>query len=194
MDEGAGQIRQDVNEIIRTRTAMAEKLEQLEARIQDTVVEAKAAVLDVVDNVKDTAEDFVERTRRTLDPVYQTQQHPWAMIGAAAAAGYLLARLGAGESVRGNGALRTGEYPGTPEEEAARRVSPIASRVSQWQQAMVEGLTDQVQDELSRVKGALVVVGRTFLRDMAKQALAMLTESLETSPRQVRRPYPNGQQ
>ena len=83
MGEGAGQIRQDVNEIIRTRTAMAEKLEQLEARIQDTVVEAKAAVLDVVDNVKDTAEDFVERTRRTLDPVYQTQQHPWAMIGAA---------------------------------------------------------------------------------------------------------------
>jgi CHASE3 domain sensor protein len=90
MDEGTGQIRQDVSDIIKTRAAMAEKLQRLEDRIQDTVEGAKAAVLDVVENVKDTAEDLVDRTKRTFDPLYQTEQHPLVMI-VAAAAGLLVA-------------------------------------------------------------------------------------------------------
>jgi hypothetical protein len=194
MDEGTGQIRQDVSDIIRTRAAMAEKLQLLEDRIQDTVEGAKAAVLDVVENVKDTAEDLLDRTKRTFDPFYQTEQHPLVMIGAAAALGYWLGRLTAGDHIADKGDLRMGEYPGTPDEarRGRSRLAPITSQLQQAQQAIVEGFMDQVHDEVSRVKGALAIAARTFLRGVAKQALDMLAETLEASAGPVRRPYSNG--
>jgi len=54
-------------EIEATRAAMADKIETLEARVGDVIKDAK----------------------RSVSPVYQTQQHPWLMVGIAAAVGYL---------------------------------------------------------------------------------------------------------
>jgi hypothetical protein len=55
-------------EIEATRAAMAEKIETLEARVGGVIEDAK----------------------RSVNPKYQTQQHPWVMMGVAVAAGYLL--------------------------------------------------------------------------------------------------------
>ena len=86
-------IAEDLSEISQTRASMTHKLAMLEERVQDTVEEAKATVMDVMDQVKETAEDLAVRTKRTFDPVYQTGQHPWVMLGGAIVAGFLLARL-----------------------------------------------------------------------------------------------------
>ncbi len=90
MDERSDPISQDVSDIADTRAAMAEKLEQLEERVQETMREAKMSVLDIVDHVRDTAESFIDRTEKVveqtkqgLDPRYQTNRHPWLMMGAA---------------------------------------------------------------------------------------------------------------
>jgi ElaB/YqjD/DUF883 family membrane-anchored ribosome-binding protein len=185
MDKGTSEIRDeiknDVSDILRTRLAMAKKLELLEGRIQDTVEETKAAMLEVVDTVRDTAEDFVDRAKRSMNPIYQVQQHPWIMLGTAVLGGFLLARY-ASQDRSGNShrTMPPGEYSGTPAEEGERSVSSrFMSRMSGWQDDMMTELTDQVQNELTHVKGALMTAAQTFLREMAKQALHLITDALE---------------
>jgi hypothetical protein len=198
MDEGAGPIRDeiknDVSDILRTRLAMAEKLELLEGRIQDTVEETKAAVLDVVDTVRETAEDLVDRTKRSMNPIYQAQQHPWIMLGTAVLGGFLLARYGSHDrSGNGHRTMPRGEYSGTPAEERERGVSSrLMSRMSGWQDDMMTELMDQVQNELTHVKGALLTAAQIFLRDMAKQALRLITDPLERAATGGRPGNPNG--
>jgi hypothetical protein len=55
-------------EIEATRAAMAEKIETLEARVGGVIEDAK----------------------RSVNPKYQTQQHPWAMMAIAVTTGFLL--------------------------------------------------------------------------------------------------------
>jgi ElaB/YqjD/DUF883 family membrane-anchored ribosome-binding protein len=199
MDEGASQIRDEINndvsDILRTRLAMAEKLGLLEGRIQDTVEETKAAVLDVVDTVRETAEEFVDRTKRSMNPIYQAQQHPWVMLGTAVLGGFLLARYGRQDRRAGTQqrTMSPGEYPGTPAERQGRGVSSrFMSRVSGWQDDMMTELMDQLQNELTHVKGALIIAAQTFLRDMARQALHLITDPLERAAIGGRRGNPNG--
>lgn len=68
MDNAQREIR---NEIEATRAGMVEKIATLENRVDCTI-----------DGVK-----------RSLDPKYQTEQHPWLAMGLAIAAGYLLSGL-----------------------------------------------------------------------------------------------------
>jgi hypothetical protein len=67
-------------EIEVTRAAMADKIETLEARVGDAIKDAK----------------------RSVSPVYQTQQRPWLMVGIAVAVGYLFEGL-----LFGSGSSRT---------------------------------------------------------------------------------------
>ena len=105
MDQGRGDIGQDVRDILETRNAISEKLEILEHRFQETVQGTRTAVEEVVDRtkstveemvdrVRDTADDFVDRTKQTFDPTYQVQQHPWAMVGGAILVGYAWRKAG----------------------------------------------------------------------------------------------------
>jgi ElaB/YqjD/DUF883 family membrane-anchored ribosome-binding protein len=160
-------ISEDLNDIAETRASMTNKLVLLEERVQDAVEEAKATVLDVMDNVKGTAEDLAERTKRTFDPIYQTNQHPWIMLGGAIVAGYVLARLGANAAAspslpRANGALST-----------------LGAKVSEIQRGLVDDVVRQAQDEVEHIKDAVVLAARGFMRDLAKEGLAVLAELLE---------------
>jgi len=68
MDNTQREIR---NEIEATRANMVQKIATLEDRVDSTIQEVK----------------------RSVDPKYQTQQHPWLAVGLAVAAGYLLSGL-----------------------------------------------------------------------------------------------------
>jgi len=77
MDQGAGRITQDLKDIAETREAIAHKLDLVEQRVQDTVQAAKSTVSDVVEkiqgtteNVRETAEEFVGKTKLALNPSY----------------------------------------------------------------------------------------------------------------------------
>ena len=126
MDQRADDLEQNIAEtrhdIEETRASMSEKLELLEERVRDTLVETKTAVGDIVENVKDTVdgtldavketvggakstvENIVENVKGTMDDTvtmvkqsfdlrYQVEQHPWLMVGGSVVAGSVLASL-----------------------------------------------------------------------------------------------------
>ncbi|MGH7852539.1 MAG: DUF3618 domain-containing protein [Candidatus Binatia bacterium] len=68
MDNAQSEIR---NEIEATRAGMAEKIATLEDRVDCTI----------------------QGVKRSFDPRYQTEQHPWLAIGLSVAAGYWLSGL-----------------------------------------------------------------------------------------------------
>lgn len=68
MDNAQREIR---NEIEATRAGMVQKIATLEERVDSTI----------------------KGVKRSIDPKYQTEQHPWAAVGLAVAAGYLLTGL-----------------------------------------------------------------------------------------------------
>jgi len=76
-----------------TRDDLTTKVEALEQRVMDTVDEARTAVLDTVAAVKGTVRDTVDSFKQAIDLRHQVRNHPWAALGGAVAAGYVLARL-----------------------------------------------------------------------------------------------------
>jgi len=80
-------------EIEATRAAMADKIETLEARVGGAIQGAK----------------------RSVNPKYQTQQHPLVMVGIAVVVGYLLKGVLFGKASRSR---KGRKYPNDPERRA----------------------------------------------------------------------------
>jgi hypothetical protein len=76
-----------------TRASLTEKLETLEHQVVDTVHDATTAVADTVETVKEAVQGTVETVKDTFDVRVQVERHPWAMMGASVALGYLGGRL-----------------------------------------------------------------------------------------------------
>jgi ElaB/YqjD/DUF883 family membrane-anchored ribosome-binding protein len=183
MDKRSDPISQDVSDIADTRAAMAEKLEQLEERVQETMRETKMSVLDIVDHVRDTAESFIDRTEKVveqtkqgLDPRYQTNRHPWLMMGAAVLAGFVIGTIEHRQtSGRPVGSSRYA-YQGPPYGRGSRHVP----RTNIW-----DGVVGKLQEEIEYAKRALMKEGRTFIHDFFQQVLPALLTPLH--PRRPQR-------
>jgi ElaB/YqjD/DUF883 family membrane-anchored ribosome-binding protein len=181
MDKRSDPISQDVSDIADTRAAMAEKLEQLEERVQETMRETKMSVLDIVDHVRDTAESFIDRTEKVveqtkqgLDPRYQTNRHPWLMMGAAVLAGFVIGTI---EHRQTSGRLvGSSRSQGPP----YGRGSRLVPRTNIW-----DGVVGKVQEEIEYAKRALMKEGRTFIHDFFQQVLPALLTPLH--PRRPQR-------
>jgi ElaB/YqjD/DUF883 family membrane-anchored ribosome-binding protein len=87
-----------------TRESLGEKVSLLEQQVvgkiqsatdavQDTVQSVRSAVESTVETVtgtvKDTVESVTEGAKEVLDVKKHTREHPWAMVGGAAAVGFL---------------------------------------------------------------------------------------------------------
>jgi len=79
-----------------TRASLAEKLDTLENEVLGTVHNATAAVANTVEDVKsvvgsvtESIEGTVESVKEAFNLSEQVRRHPWAMLGGAAAAGFL---------------------------------------------------------------------------------------------------------
>src|SRR5437667_3076637 len=77
------------HEIDETASSLKDKLETLENEVLGTVKEATETVEETISNVKETVQDTVQAVKRTFDLRYQTEQHPWLMVGGSAAAGFV---------------------------------------------------------------------------------------------------------
>jgi ElaB/YqjD/DUF883 family membrane-anchored ribosome-binding protein len=97
MDNEPEMIRREMAE---TRASLTDKLEMLEDKVVDTVLDATSAVHDTVENVKDavqetvtsvkdTVSDTVEGVRDVFNLSLQVDRHPCLMMGAAVAVGYI---------------------------------------------------------------------------------------------------------
>jgi len=164
-----------VRAILETRTAISQKLEMLEHRIQETVDGTKSTVEELVDRVKEAADDFVDRTKQTFDPTHQVHQHPWAMVGGAIVVGYVLGLLEARvASEAGRQGVSSYDAPARTGEIAS--AMPAASSLSQsdlWQD-----LSREVSEEIEHAKQALLEVGRSFVHEFFQQAIPALGASV----------------
>lgn len=73
-------IKQDIDDI---RESMVAKIEAIEDKVKGTVE-------DTVEKVKGSVEDTVETVRQAFDIKQQVGNHPWAALGIAVVAGYVL--------------------------------------------------------------------------------------------------------
>jgi len=83
------------HEMEATRASLADKLDTLENQVLGTVHDATAAVAHTVEDVKsvvgsvtESIQDTVESVKETLNLSEQVRQHPWGMLGGAAAVGF----------------------------------------------------------------------------------------------------------
>lgn len=87
MDQKQSVILQDIDQ---TRAELTAKIGQLEGQVRDTVETAKATVEGTIENIKGNIKGTVENVKKTIDPIRQTKEHPWIMVGASAATGIFL--------------------------------------------------------------------------------------------------------
>jgi ElaB/YqjD/DUF883 family membrane-anchored ribosome-binding protein len=180
-------IRQNIEE---TRSALTEKLESLEQEVKDTVTGAKEAVTETVEAVKETVEntvstvketvhETVSTVKRTFDLRYQTDQHPWTMVGGSLAAGFVAGclvptpgrrwanqawdRVHGSASSSGNGS--TTSY--RPVE------NTLTSQPTQPEEpGLLSGLADQFQGEIAQLKGLAIGTALGILRDTVTRSLS----------------------
>jgi ElaB/YqjD/DUF883 family membrane-anchored ribosome-binding protein len=62
-------------------------------QLQETIGEAKGAVDNMLERVKDTTHETVERVKPVADLLNQVQQNPWLLLGSAILMGYILGSL-----------------------------------------------------------------------------------------------------
>ena len=100
-----------------TRTVMTEKIDMIEGRVNETMEGTKATISNVVgkvkgveetienakvtidsllETIKHTMEETIERVKYTATLIEQVDQNPWIMFGSAVLTGYVLAGLSEG--------------------------------------------------------------------------------------------------
>jgi uncharacterized protein with von Willebrand factor type A (vWA) domain len=111
MDQRESQVGKDIEN---TRAVMAEKIEMIEDRVnetvegtkstidnvmhkvkdvQGTIEDAKSTVDDLLETIKQTMEETIERVKSTASLIEQVDQNPWIMFGSAILTGYILSSL-----------------------------------------------------------------------------------------------------
>ena len=111
MDQKQSQVGKDIEN---TRAVMAEKIEMIEDRVnetmegtkstidnvmhkvkdvQGTIEDAKSTVDNLLDTIKQTMEETMERVKSTASLIEQVDQNPWIMFGSAILTSYILSSL-----------------------------------------------------------------------------------------------------
>jgi ElaB/YqjD/DUF883 family membrane-anchored ribosome-binding protein len=121
MDQRTSDVEEDLKDILRTRLALADKLQLLEQRVEETVQGTKNAALDVINHARNTAVDFVESATESLDPTIQASRRPWVLVGTAIAIGFAAGLI---EQRR----RRSGVYAYYPPEAEGADVMPSEGR------------------------------------------------------------------
>lgn len=114
MDQRQSQVGKDIEN---TRAVMAEKIDMIEDRVnetmegtkstidnvmhkvkdvQGTIEDAKSTVDNLLETIKQTMEETMERVKSTASLIEQVDQNPWIMFGSAVLTGYILSSLNRG--------------------------------------------------------------------------------------------------
>jgi ElaB/YqjD/DUF883 family membrane-anchored ribosome-binding protein len=214
MDQRAHDVEEDLKNILQTRLALADKIETLERRVQETVQTTKTAALDALDQAKNTAADWIESTTQQLNPSLQAGRRPWVMVGTAIAIGLLAGlaeqhrrgtrvypyyppRAGGADVMpeRGQSDLPSGVHPfygreaprrseGSRNPDASRSDRPMAGLLGPLRDMWNE-LTDELAQERSRLQNTALHAGRLFIQDVVRIAGQSLLDQLSRPGRKV---------
>jgi len=169
-------------EMADTRSALTEKLVALEDRVKSTVESAQFTVEQTVETVKESVHDTVRSVKRTFDVSYQVDQHPWAMVGASVAAGFMLGKAltekppvviasnGIGNGHPNSLSAMTGSAP--------RREHSVV-RHSAKRSSAKKGFLGQFHEEIGMLEKAAIGTMMGLARDWLKQAIPPLAPHLE---------------
>jgi hypothetical protein len=155
-----------------TRCSISEKLELLERRVVDTVEGATHAVNDTVDSVKESVRESVHSLQTNLDPIRQTDRHPWTMFAVCMGAGYAAGRvIEGGLSSRPAIIDQPASWPNpSPASEAAHHNGHSGGSSS-----FLDKIVKPLEPDFRRLKemgiGMLFGVVRDFLQDVAPEPI-----------------------
>ena len=197
MDNGAVRIAQDIQAMVQTRVAIAEKLGAIEQHVGTTMHHARTTMTELADKTTSSVRDTMQVTQEALDPRVHVARHPWVFVGGSLVLGYavgalyrrgwrittgvmpyyppgakgpaVMPRNGSPSSER----RESGVYPFYPELERdkGRGARGQADRISVWSE-----LEGALHDELGVVRNGVVRFGRSLLREMVRQAVPALVQ------------------
>lgn len=189
MDKGMDHIAQDVNNIVQTRTAIADKLDKLEHRFTSTVEDAKMMAEDFVDRAQTVVEDAVESVKDMTDPSRLASSYPWLMVSGAIITGFAVGRLFTqGESrvipyyppgshaanvmpeSASEPTTKEGVYPFYPPSSVDESPTSNSSSSSPTS-SILTYVGPIIAEALGQVRGDLVEIGKSTLRAWLKEAV-----------------------
>lgn len=197
------QVNQSDPDIIRlqmeqTRSSLAEKLEVLEKKVTDTVLEATEAVSETVESVKETVTETVttvkdtvtdtvgtvkETLSSTVDSVYHTldlraqvEEHPLIMFGGSIAVGFLSGWFlgGATQGGQTGSSNLSSSSPSEPVPAPAPAWSSPSSRgfetpAARSRPSWFDRLTETFGSEIDKLKGMAIGTLGSVVRDVLTQ-------------------------
>jgi ElaB/YqjD/DUF883 family membrane-anchored ribosome-binding protein len=167
-------------DIDQTRSDLAQKVEQLEEKVRDTVLSATENVNDTIESVTSTVQQTVHSVQQTFDVNYQMQQRPWLLIGGAVVVGFVVGAavsrqrsgMGWGRSGRPADFSPSAESPQAP----AERFAPQPESRGP---SLVSNLLTQFGPEINKVKEVAIGYLVGMARDAIKDALPALGSQIE---------------
>jgi ElaB/YqjD/DUF883 family membrane-anchored ribosome-binding protein len=197
------EIRRDIEH---TRASLTEKLETLEQGVKDSVKSATNAVVDTVETVKQTVESTVDSVKGKVEGTVQTvketfsfshqvDEHPWAVVGSAFVAGFVIGsflttgrsrqrvpppesngRPGPPEFSTGPVGLAKSDFAPITEPPAAAR-EPQPRRPGFWSEAL-STFAPEIEQAKKLAIGAALGVVRDILKDSVPENMSPQVEDL----------------
>jgi len=166
-DQKLDEIRSDMAQ---TRVALADKLSALQDKVFGTV-----------EHTVDAVQETVEAAKRTFDLRYQTELHPWRMVGVAVFAGAVAGHLlGGSRGASFAGLTRDSFLPvGFPWSTPGNGTGHQATSVKAEPAAAAPEGPGLFAEELQQIKGAAIGAGMALVRDWLKQSVPGLHEQIE---------------
>ena len=169
MDQEPDLIRRQIDE---TRSSLTDKLETLEGQVRETV-----------QNVKER----VESVKRSVNLKYQVEQHPWAMIGGMALAGFAFGTLVSKRprsstlptnqfvEPTSNGAAVSAPVE-KPEPAPGLTAKPINS---EQEPNLLSWALHECRDEIQQVKEEIARTAVALVCDLIKYSLPIISAKVE---------------
>jgi len=146
-------------------------VESVASTVSDTVSNVTGTVTNTVQNMTDTVSSTVQNVTQTLDISPRIQEHPWASVGCAFAAGF------AGGYLSGSSRAK-GAPPPPPYTPPARSFSsPEASHDGHGQSPTYEAVTDTVSEIGGAVKSLGISALMGVVTHLAKSAVPEALQS-----------------
>ena len=68
-------------------------MDNTQREIRNEIEATRAGMVEKIATLEDRVDCTIQGVKRSFDPKYQTEQHPWLAIGLSVAAGYLLSGM-----------------------------------------------------------------------------------------------------
>jgi hypothetical protein len=120
------------------------------------------------------------KARQTFDLNHQVSEHPWMMVGAAVAAGYVLGSLGGNDEWYDRTAsTEYNQYPSTPQTSNYSANYSTPPSQSSGISSMGSNFLSQFDDEINMLKTAAITTLTNFLRDSVREYVPALGQQLD---------------